>query len=432
MGHCVRNVNDLANSKLPYSAVAFLGSVMLSLAISPGTATSQAEFRYSSVEEMREAFDACMAEPSAEPGACTKEVMFSSGAELEEAVRNAGPTDIFAVDMEFDEPARLGRVRDVAVQLAIPRVLARPELPTVDGGVLEIPPLTLGTLSEELDAWPAEVCKATVTAALLRVGNPTGAVPEDWPVRSINVYGPAFAVQQLLTGSLLPRARLISGLQIDPRVSGSMRGTVARDVAQPVTSLAGVPTPPECQSFAYQQDGEVLYGRSNQSERLIHNRGDSDSPLIQELAKLPPDKGIQLGVEFEDVVTLEILGTLVERYSIDGLVMSFRADVDSTQVSMFIELGVDGDPIVAQLRYYRCAMQSQEQTAASSFASRLSIATVFIDVASTWSLLADRNVRAVELQSQVSADNWNHMKAYFGQPLTERERVISLADNCMN
>ena len=79
-------------------------------------------------EADRASLQACMAETGGSAPACMEQMLFPGIADLQQAIASADPAELFAVDLEFDEPVPLGRIRNAAIQLQIPRVLASPEL----------------------------------------------------------------------------------------------------------------------------------------------------------------------------------------------------------------------------------------------------------------------------------------------------------------
>lgn len=363
---------------------------------------------------------------------CVTNMFFLQGAELEAALDSAGVDDTFFVELELDEHVSVARLRALAIQLEIPRMLATPQLIISNGDRRNLPSIGLGTLYEEQDAWLRQICDARTRSVVFGVPESNSRNPGDWPVRNISVTATAYTVKQLIGGGFLPGAELIKALpQQEPFLQG-IRNLIARELAPPLSTVVDVPVPPECQPYVQPQGGELLYRAGDSASGITYERGGDNSRFIRALSGTLPDSRLELYIYFENPASIEMLGALVERYAMDSLFTAMYATDNTTLSAVSVQLGPGSDPIEVQLEYVRCQLQLQAQADPAWSGARAPHATIMLGAESVWQLMSDSAIRSILLGAQVSADKLVSAKAMFSSPLAERQRnPLAPPDSCI-
>jgi len=322
---------------------------------------------------------------------------------------------IYSVRMKFSQPAELKAVREAAVHLQIPRVLAFVELfsPTGIGRPVMLPPIGLGMLYENAGAWEREVCRAKIYSGLSGAMTLAASSPESWPVTEISVYGSGYAIREFEAGTLLPPARVTEGFPQEQQHLQALNMAVQHSLSQPITVPDNISVPAECRDFASAIDGPILSGQRNASGRQPRGPDlDFRAVLQEQLSRRAPDTPVTLRLSFGSEVRIETLAALVEQYRIDGLLAELVPENGDERVIGLVEFSVHGGPMASQVRRAQCqrALASAQYSVAGEWYTRR--AQVSLAVAGVWALLSAQNLRDVELVADFAPGSLSRIEAY--------------------
>lgn len=314
----------------------------------------------------------------------------------------AAPDDRFSLDLTFEYPTRLEKVRAAAEALGLQRVLA-------DTG-MSIPSIAMGTFYDGLPIWDYSVCRALVYSgfggAALR-----GTPPEDWLVTKLIAYGSAYALRELMSGVHLPPAHITDGSIQKASRDARFRDAVRREVERTFETLpAGFQPPESCRPFLKLSDQPILTGP--QPELSDEERGLGPAELLgRQLSRRAADDAVTLVLSFRQPLATTTLRRLVEDYQVDGLVAELVTPSTDRMIRI-VELSVHGESLDDKVRRFDCAVAATAG-AAGAPTWRSSSARVSLTVQKAWQLVDDLDIAEARLSAAFGPDELQRVERYF-------------------
>ena len=280
--------------------------------------------------------------------------------ELNEAINKAPPGQIYSVDMVFDEPVRLDKIREAASYLQVLRLLAFVEYgPTHAGHERSKVFIGLGTLYEGDKAWRHEICRVKLFAAVTPEDVLLRTPAERWMVNEIHVYGAAYAVRELRLGTSLPSARITDGGAEGARSPQAFISYTKNEIARKIQIPDGRTVPEECQQFAERIEAAILTGRPTIQSPVYGNTHNPDfrSSIHLLLAERMPETPVTMQIVLSSDVTVDVFAALVDQYEIDGMTAEFEPVDSDIRASYTAELSAHGGSLESQVDRARCVMK---------------------------------------------------------------------------
>jgi len=342
--------------------------------------------------------------------------------QLVEDIEVANRDKFFSVEMIFDEPVTLKEIREAAIYLEIPRVLAEIGSNTLVAGYGTVA-FGLGTIYENANAWQRENCRMrTYTNPMMRLMLAT-APPEDWPVTEMHVYGTAHAIRELRRGAILPPAQLLEG-GAEGHARGA-EGLIAYETQQ-IAKMIDAPTDhipaSECLQYVKALDVPILSGRTIRRSPGYVGKGAAEL-LRQQLSGRAADVAVTLYLEFHQELNIEAFAAFVERHQIDGLVADLTP-VSNDRIMIDAKLSIYGAPLEEKVIKTRCMIEMSKHRLANPSDDWLgSRARISVPVHKVWQIAEDTIVYRVRLESEFAPEEMSMVENYYRQKAVQVLRL---------
>ena len=345
--------------------------------------------------------------------------------ELNKAISTAPSEQMYSVQMVFDEPVRVDKLRETASYLKILRLLAFVEYgPTHPGHARAQVFVGLGTLYEGEQAWAHETCRARLFAAAFPDDALLRIPAEEWLVKEIHVYGAAHAVRELRSGTFLPSATITDGAAAGAANPQAFISHVKDDLAKKIQVPDNSNVPEECWKFAERYEAPILTGQSMIQSPAYGNEHDPNfrSSIHQLLGERAPNTPVTLQITLNFDATLEEFASLVDEYDIDGLLADLEPADAIGQLMMPAELSIHGASLEDQVRSIRCQMRfgAAAEIAGEWYADR---ADVSVSVSKAWRLVSYQNLVDARLITEFEPGALKIVEAYHQGKASEIMRV---------
>lgn len=328
-----------------------------------------------------------------------------------DAFQAADPSAGYSLEIWFDQPQRLGDVRDVVERLGVLRVLVHPEGADSGGSI------GLGRFYEGLPAWDYGVCQALLRAHYSRNATLETSPAADWLTSKLTAYGSAHSLRELTAGTHLGATTITSITAQDRRIDERFREAVRREVEQPLGQRPqGSSLPQDCDRFFRLADAPVLTGAPvelSPAEAALP----ADDRVRSQLANLVPSVPVTLDIRFSNHLSIEDLAQLVQRHRIDGMTAELSPPSEpgeQRQPIQIAEFSVHGAALDTYVLRSRCAIDAGSGTGLPSArhwsASR---AGITLSAQTAQQLLDDPLVGAARLTGVFEPSDLERMNAYY-------------------
>jgi hypothetical protein len=345
--------------------------------------------------------------------------------ELNEEINEAPAGQIYSVDMVFDEPVRLDKIREVASHLQVLRLLAFVEYGPSHAGYerskIFIGP---GTLYEGDKAWRHEICRAKIFAADTPEDVLLQTSAERWMVNEIHVYGAAYAVRELRSGTSLPSATITDGGAEGARSPQAFISYTRNELAKKIQIPDGRAVPEECQQFAERIEAAILTGRPTIQSPVYGNTHNPDfrSLIHLLLAERIPETPVTMRIVLNSDVAVDYFAALVDQYEIDGLTADLELVDSDIRASYTAELSAHGGSIESQVGRARCVMKlGVGVQITGEWVGRS--ARVSIPVSKAWDIVSRQDLVDAKLLTDFEAGALTAVEAYHRRKATEVLRI---------
>jgi hypothetical protein len=340
--------------------------------------------------------------------------------EFNAEITNAAADELFAVEVRFDQPVAIGKLRKVARDFEIPRVVAYVEYSPRGARSPSKLPLALGVFFE--NGWQQQTCRIRIFAQTAGVHHFADVLPEGWLIREAHVYGAAADIRELRAGTALAPARVIDGTAQERRFLEGMKAAARREMATKISMPDDFVAPDDCRGFVKAGDSPILVGKNPRGLRPSAGL-DFRQVVRQQLGELAPTTPVTLSLTFLDNVSVDILASLVEQYRLDGLLAEFTP-VNSGRVMVLSELSIHGGPFEEQAKRVRCSIalaDYQRQQKGESIGDEWSAFRARVSAQSTaaWQLLSDDALKNAQLVAEFPTGALARLEDYYRRKSSE-------------
>lgn len=281
-------------------------------------------------------------------------------AELESEIADADASQIFAVQLVFEEPPTVEDLHIASLRLKIPRILAFVDRPSsVAGRPPETVIVGLGAMYSSEVASRHTRCRALISVNYGPDNPLRNQSVDEWPVSKIHVYAAAHAVRQLLDGSLSPPAHVIDGSAAEADHVRKLAEYTHNEVRQKIELPANVSVPEPCRQQVAPIEAPILVSDYDPLLNQLPQREGDDfrDYAFRTLASLSADSAVTIRLKLNFQATIDDLSAIVWQHGIDGMSAELVPANSSIRAIALAALSVHGAPLPDQVRRARCQMR---------------------------------------------------------------------------
>lgn len=359
----------------------------------------------------------------------TPPIDMESLVQLHEEIATAPNGTIYSVALQFDKPASLGVIRDLANELQILRALALVEFGRIyDGYSQGRARIGVGVLYNELGSWDREICRPKLIAKSIGDAGLLNTPAEEWQVNEISVLGPAEAIRHLLSGESLPQTMILSGRKQNPRVMDRFAAAIKRQHAEKIQVQDKDDIPEECLKFTNRIQAPILTGTPTiqPAEYGGNHAPDFRTVILDLLASRAPTIPVTLQVTLSSQSSAEDFASLVEKYDVEGLLAELAPEDPSVRISSEAALSIHGGPLAEQVAKIQCHQKvgNSADYDGEWIAQR---AQVSLSVSKAWNLVSDSDLIDARLLNEYEAGALRIIQIYHEErSVTNVELPVSM------
>lgn len=403
---------------------------------SPARAESLVKSLWSVVTTLCLWYGASSAPALAQPGAGSGLASTETNTVLAAEIDNAAADRLYAIQMTFAPRTSIGKLRAVATELDIPRVLAIVEYDVrgraaQPGSVM----LALGRSYDGNTAGRHSECQALLQ--LRSTASPLGDEPiDEWPVGRLHLSATAHAIRDLLRGIRLANATLVSGTAAPPEHLRTIDRAARSATSQPIPNPGGIDLPPYCGPFVVEaNEAHLAGGFPRYFELPAATPGESfRDTAFRVLAALPPNMAVTIDLELNPRMEVEELATLVRDYRIRGMRAELSPERSIRPMVVEAELSTHGD-LSAQVHRARCTIRSTEQRGHAAGAWRSARINVSLSADDAARFLGRQNLAQATVSGAAPIAALDRLASYYqGRPsqIYELPRSWPIPEGCSN